>query len=206
LIDTPQRRAAKDQLIERLGALNPAAPILDAAHGEAKADRLLNCGLYDPSRKIADVGRWLADEAYQAAHDRQDNHRHDINRHDDHIRSFPIATDEPIAASALELFIELLRSVHGRNLLRVKGIVKVAETPDTPVVIHGVQHVFHPAAQLAAWPDHDRRTRIVFIVRDIDPRTIRELFGAFLGQIKTDRPDRDALVGNPLVPFGGPDR
>ena len=185
LLDTPELRAAKDRLVGRLNALNPAAPILDAAHGEASADRLLDCGLYDPARKIADVGRWLADEAYQAAHSHHEHHHHDVNRHDDRIRSFSVAAEAPIAASALELFIELLRSLHGPNLLRVKGIVKVAETPDTPVVIHGVQHVFHPAAQLAGWPDADRRTRMVFIVRDIDPRTIRELFEAFLGQVKT---------------------
>jgi G3E family GTPase len=88
----------------------------------------------------------------------------------------------------------------------VKGVVKIAETPDKPVVIHGVQHIFHPAAQLEAWPDSDRRTRMVFIVRDIEPRVIRELFDAFLGRLNADQPDRDAIVDNPLVPFGGRDR
>jgi G3E family GTPase len=90
--------------------------------------------------------------------------------------------------------------------LRVKGIVKIAETPEQPVVIHGVQHVFHPPAQLPAWPDADHRTRMVFIVRDIAPDTIRALFDAFLDRAGVDRPDRAAIVDNPLVPFGGPDR
>jgi G3E family GTPase len=100
----------------------------------------------------------------------------------------------------------LLRSVHGPNLLRLKGVVKVAETPDTPVVIHGVQHLLHPLAQLDHWPDDDHRTRLVFIMRDTEPDTIRKLFDAFLGQPAVDRPDRAALVDNPLVPFGGVDR
>lgn len=207
LLDTPERREAKDHLVERLRALNPAAPILDAAAGEASADRLLRCGLYDPSRRIADVERWLSEEAYAAAHARHDHHHHhDPNRHDDRVRAFSLATEAAIPASALELFLELLRSVHGPNLLRVKGIVKIAETPDTPLVIHGVQHVFHPLAQLEGWPDPDRRTRMVFIVRDIDQRTIGDLFDAFLGRSTLDRPDRDAIVDNPLVPFGGVDR
>jgi len=66
--------------------------------------------------------------------------------------------------------------------------------------------VFHPPAQLDGWPDEDRRTRMVFIVRDIAPKTIRGLFDAFLGAAQVDRPDRAALVDNPLMPFGGIDR
>ena len=101
------------------------------------------------------------------------------------------------------MFLELLRSMHGAKLLRLKGIVKLAEMPDTPVVIHGVQHVFHPPARLERWPDDDHRTRLVFITRDLPERTVRELFDAFLGAAAPDRPDRAALTDNPLVPFGG---
>jgi hypothetical protein len=75
------------------------------------------------------------------------------------------------------------------------------------VVIHGVQHVFHPAVQLPGWPDADTRTRIVLITRDLDPAAVRRLFGAFIGAgAAPDRPDRAALFDNPLVPFGGLDR
>ena len=56
------------------------------------------------------------------------------------------------------------------------------------------------------WPDSDHRTRLVFIVRDIEPRVVRELFDAFLGTPAPDRPDMAALADNPLVPFGGRDR
>ena len=88
----------------------------------------------------------------------------------------------------------------------MKAIVKIEETPDRPMVLHGVQHVLHPATQLETWPDADHRTRMVFIVRDIEPRVIRDLFDAFLGYTMPDRPDAAALVDNPLVPFGGLDR
>jgi G3E family GTPase len=211
LVENFDRSSARNELIGRLHALNPAAPVLDAAAGEATPERLLNCGLYNPDKKTPDVNRWLADEAYAAAeaqhhHGHDHTHHHDVNRHDDRVRAFTLASEDAIPAATFDLFLELLRSMHGPNLLRVKGIVKIQETPDTPVVIHGVQHVFHPSAQLPAWPDADRRTRMVFIVRDIEPRVVRELFDAFLGRLNPDQPDRDALIDNPLVPFGGLDR
>lgn len=195
------------QVRERLRALNPAATILDAANGEATADRLLNCGLYDPARKIPDVKKWLAAEAYAQHHEHgHHHHHHDINRHDEHIGSFVLTADQPIPAGTLDMFLELLRASHGAKLLRVKGIVQLAEMPDTPVVVHGVQHVFHPTARLERWPDDDHRTRLVFITRDLPERTVRELFEAFIGAPATDRPDRAALTDNPLIPFGGIDR
>jgi G3E family GTPase len=212
LLATPEQRAGRDDLVARLRTLNPAAPILDAAAGEANAARLIDCGLYDPDAKIPDVKRWLAQEAYIDAqakaehHHGHGHHHHDVNRHDDRIRALSFASDAAIPASMFDMFIELIRSMHGPNLLRLKGIVKVAEIPDTPVVVHGVQHLFHPTVRLPAWPDGDRRTRIVCIVRDIDPKKIEDLFGAFLAVPAPDRPDAAALMDNPLVPFGGRDR
>ena len=200
LVDSADRREAAAELRQRLAALNPAAPVIEAAR--ASVTQLVDCGLYDAERKIPDVKRWLAEEAY--AHD-DHHHRHDVNRHDDKIRAFTLASERAIPFSAFEMFLDLLRSMHGPNLLRVKGIVKLAETPEQPVVIHGVQHIFHPPATLSAWPDEDRRTRLVFIVNDIPQRAVEDLFNAFLGLAKADTPDRDALADNPLVPFGGAD-
>lgn len=196
--------SATQALLARLEALNPAAAILDAARGEATADKLLNCGLYDPSRKIPDVGKWLAAEAYEAGHHHHHgHHHHDINRHDEHIGSFVLRTDKAIPAGTLDMFFELLLATHGAQLLRMKGIVKVAEHPETPLVVHGVQHVLHPPARLPSWPDDDHTTRLVFITRDLPQRTVSDLFDAFVGVAKPDQPDRAALTDNPLVPFGG---
>ena len=206
----------RERIVARLRALNPAAPILDAAKGEATADQLLGCGLYDPDRKIPDVKKWLAAEAYadaQAHHDHDHQHHGDHehqhldrNRHDAHIGAFVLTSDVAIPAGTLEMFLDLLRATHGTKLLRIKGIVKLAEMPETPVVVHGVQHVFHPTARLERWPDDDHRTRLVFITRDLPERTVRDLFEAFIGTAAPDRPDRAALTDNPLVPFGGADR
>jgi G3E family GTPase len=206
LVDTAARRAAHADLLSRLKALNPAAPVLDAAAGEATPEALLSCGLYDPARKIADVGRWLADEAYAAAHHHHDHHQHDPNRHDERIRAFSFAADAPIPGATFEMFIDLVRSLHGPKLLRLKGIVKIAESPDEPLVIHGVQHVMHPPVRLERWPDADQRTRIVVIARDLAPEAVTRLFDAFVNRAAPDRPDITALIDNPLIPFGGVDR
>ena len=141
--------AATRSLSDCAGSI-PPRPSSMPPPDEASPERLLACGLFDPARKIPDVKRWLAAEAYAEADDDHEHHHHDVNRHDDRIRAFSFATDTAIPAAMFDLFIELVRSVHGPNLLRLKGIVKLAETPTSPVVIHGVQHIFHPAVRLPA--------------------------------------------------------
>lgn len=198
LVDTPEREIGLARLRARLALLAPAAAVLDAAKGEATPETLLNAGLYDPAAKIPDVARWLADEKVAEAEEAW--REHDPNRHDDRIRAFTLATDAPVGAAALDMFLELLRGTHGSRLLRLKGIVKLAEDPARPLVLHGVQHVLHPPSQLPDWPDDDRRTRIVLIVRDIEPAVIRRLFDAFMGLPRPDTPDPAVLADNPLAP------
>ncbi len=186
---------ALHSLIGRLRALNPAARILTTHRGEATAERLLNSGLYNPATKSLDARGWLGAEAYAAGekrrrhhhhhgdHRHDHHHHHDVSRHDDHIRSFTFSDERAISAAGLDMFLGLLQSFHGANMLRMKGIVKVADDPARPVVLHGVQHIYHPPVRLAAWPDGDERTRLVFIVKDIEKRMIEDLFKAFTDQV-----------------------
>ncbi len=181
-VDLLEGREGEDMLfaiIGRMRRLNPAARLLTTHRNEATAARLFNAGLYDPEKKSPDVKAWLQAEAYNKRH----HHHHDVSRHDDHIRSFSMAEDNAISAAGLEMFLDLLRSLHGPNMLRMKGIVKVADDPQRPVILHGVQHVFHPPVRLAAWPDGEQRTRLVFIVKDIEKSLIEELFRAFTDQL-----------------------
>ncbi len=207
--DLPQVAENLAGLRARLAALNPAARILIAAEGEASAAALLDCGLYDADGKTPRVDAWLNArgvlEATDHHHDHDDHHhRHaDANRHDAHIRAFCLTSDKPLAPQAFDLFLELLRQAHGPRLLRVKGIVALSDDPNSPVVIHGVQHVFHPPHRLAAWPDADHRTRIVFIVKDLEERFVSGLYAAFAGAPVVDAPDPAALLDNPLAPRQG---
>jgi G3E family GTPase len=224
----PADRPVLDLLRTRLRVLAPGARILDAAAGEATPAALLEAGLWNAASKTADVTRWLAEEAFRDreaerrrlegrhpagghdhAHDHDHDHdhghghdhgghHHDPNRHDDRIRAFVLATDRPVSAGAIDLFLDLLRSAHGPKLLRMKGVVKLAEDPDRPLVLHVVQHVMHPPARLPAWPDADTRTRLVFITRDLDEGFVRRMFEAFTDTLAPDTPDRAAVTDNPL--------
>ena len=165
-------------LRERLGAINPAAPIHAIVQGKVDPETLFGAGLYDPATKTPDVARWLREEAY-GAESAHGHHRHDVNRHDDRIRSFCLTADEPLSWDAFADWMDALISVHGESLLRVKGILNIVDTPN-PVVIHGVQHIFHPPAMLDSWPDADRRSRIVLITRDLNREPVEQMFRAFI--------------------------
>ena len=100
--------------------------------------------------------------------------QHDANRHDDHIRSYVIVREHPLSRDGFMAWLDVIAAMRGDDLLRVKGIVHLQDSPDSPMVIHGVQHLFHPPQLLPCWPSDDRRTRIVFITRDIDAADIDE--------------------------------
>jgi G3E family GTPase len=150
-------------LIRRLAELNTGAPVLSAHNGKIDSQCLFGAGLYDPHVRSFDVNSWLAD-----------GHSH--ARHDTDIKTYTVVRSEPIWAVTLTLFLEALAEHCGTDLLRIKGIVNVAESPDRPAVIHGVQHVFHAPAWLKRWPSDDRRSRIVFITRCVPQRWVEVLF------------------------------
>jgi G3E family GTPase len=167
---------AVGRLTARLRALNPAAPILCVNNGAADAAALFDIGLYNPATKSLDVQRWLNAEAFERHH--VHDHGTGLSRHDDSINSFVFILDHPIASTALTRWIEMLVAFQGPDLLRVKGIVNVADCAG-PMVIQGVQHIFHPPVELAAWPGDDRRSRIVFITRGLDERAVRNTLSLF---------------------------
>jgi G3E family GTPase len=191
-----------DELKHRLQHLNPGARPMSIADGEIDPNAILNAGLYNPETKTADVKRWLHEEAYEGSHDHGHGHHHhgddhghghehthehdhgeqdphNVNRHDDRIKAFCMTFDEPMSWATVAAAFDALVTYRGPDLLRMKGILNVKDT-DKPVVIHGVQHVFHPPATLEAWPDgDDRKSRVVFITRDIAESTIRKVFASF---------------------------
>lgn len=200
--------AGLDALRGRLHRLNPSAPIAEAVNGAIPASLVINAGIFDPEGKIADVRGWLQAEAVEAAERRHPHHHghlhphghgHDVNRHDSRIRAFCLTSAEPVRRGSLEMFLDLLRATHGPKLLRLKGIVGLADDPDHPLVLHGVQHILHVPAVLPAWPDADRRSRLVLIVKDLDKAVVERLWDAFLGRPRIDEPDAAALADNPLA-------
>ncbi|SNB78355.1 GTPase, G3E family [Rhodoblastus acidophilus] len=216
MLDDDEKRRAFAELTHRLAEINPTARVLDAIKPIGAAD-LLNAGLYDPETGSLNIRAWLNAEALEReacgvcgevhdhdhAHHDHDHAHHHHGGHDEAIRSFCLTSAEPLSLDACGLFLEMLRSAHGPNLLRVKGLIALSDDLERPLVIHGVQHVFHPPVRLSAWPDADRRTRIVFIVKDLQATFVNGLYRAFAGQPAVDTPDAAALGANPLAPRSG---
>ena len=161
-------------LRRRLARINPSAEILVAGHGAVEVEPLLRADVYDPAAKGREVLRWIEAEAARPAARRG----HASNRHDANIHSFCLVHDEPVDWTAFGIWLTLLLHTHGGEVLRVKGLLNVAGA-DTPVVINGVQHVVHPPVHLDAWPDADRRSRVVFIVRGLERARIAESLAVF---------------------------
>ena len=109
--------------------------------------------------------------------------------HRDGITSFVLVREVPLPREAFSAWLDMVIAMRGEDLLRVKGLVNLAEQPDRPLVIHGVQHLFHPPESLAAWPGPDRRTRIVFITRGVDADAMGETLDVLVRRHLRKTPD-----------------
>ena len=168
-------------LRERLRAINPGAPILTPSHGEIDPAELFDTGPFarcDGSHP--GVNRWLGETA--TAHHR---HVHQSGRHDDGVRALSLEAEAPIEIYRFVRWVEALLEQHGDRILRLKGILDVAGD-SRPVVVHGVQHIFHPLSRLPDWPDPDRRSRLVLIVKDLDIERITQEFRRVVQRHGTD--------------------
>jgi G3E family GTPase len=178
------------ELRERLRGLNPGALIVSAADGAVAPTFLLDLGPFRPDAKIEAVAGWLNEEAFaqtqgngdahhdHGGHGHHHNH-HDPNRHDERIKAFCLTFEQALNWNGFGMFLEMLIATQGERLLRIKGLLNLVGQ-DRPLVIHGVQHVFHEPVLLPAWPaGDDRHSRLVFITRDLDRAVIEQGIRAF---------------------------
>jgi G3E family GTPase len=156
-------------LTAELRRLNPAASILEASEAEPAPVSLLLDDIHDERAKSAEVARWLEAEAQSGSH----GHSHGA------VASICLVAETPIDWAGFGLWLSMLLNRHGDRVLRLKGLINVAGL-DTPVVVHGVQHLVHKPLHLSAWPDGDSRTRIVVIAEGLELEQLRRSFGAFL--------------------------
>lgn len=197
--------AETEALVRRLQQLNPGAGMTLSADGARPPASLLDgVDIYDPTARPDSVKEWLKADRYEPAshdphresefappgdyaHDGHDGHgghaqrashghehRHDVNRHSADIGSFCLSFDEPLQWEHVSAWLDALVLAHGDQLLRVKGIVDIAGRT-RPIVLQAVQRLFHPPTELAAWPDGDHRSRIVFITRGLSREFVLEV-------------------------------
>ena len=161
--------ASVEVLQGMLGRINPSAPII-AADAVVDSDGVLPRA--DEAGTVARRPPLRADPAPDTPHG--------------DVRSFTLFPDRHIDWSCFALWLAMLLTAHGERVLRVKGLLDLGNA-DGPVVIQGVQHLIHPPVHLPAWPDADRRSRLVFIVRGLDQAAIEESLDVLLGGA-ADRP------------------
>ena len=155
--------AAGPELYDAVAALNADAPRAIAAFGAVPSD-----WLFAPGPAMA----------------KPDPARHPPTaQHTDGIGSFVLALDTPVPAVALTLLLQALAEHAGDRLLRVKGLVHVAERPAQPALVQGVQHVFEAPIWLDRWPDLDHGTRLVFIAEAVPPHFPGRLLQAIIGEV-----------------------
>lgn len=150
---------AVDRLRQQLSTLNPDAAII-ARDEESEAPASL---LLDPVASTATV---------------RHNHERPHTAHSD-VRSFVLATDEPLDWRLLGLWLSMLLNRHGASILRLKGLARLKGVEE-PLVIQGVQHLIHRPEHLARWPDGMSGTRLVVIARGLNPEVVQRSFRCFM--------------------------
>lgn len=163
---------ASARLRARLEELNPGAALYEIVQGDIDPALLFDSGPFDPAGKGDKVQAWLNAEAHDHAH-AHEHHHHDRSRHNEHIGSFCLTFEEALDWDFFNRWLMAVRASWGDRLLRVKGVLNVVGESQ-PLVIHGVHRTFHPPTLLARWPDADRRSRLVFITRDLDRTSVEQ--------------------------------
>jgi G3E family GTPase len=141
----------------RLRQLNPFAPITKANRSDVPASEILNRRGFDLDRIEAQI---VADtEDPESA-----PHHHDhIDRSG--ITSVSLISDLPLDATSLEEWLQELLSRQGNNILRTKGILSI-EGEDRKLVLQAVNMMLE-GDYIGAWGNETRRSRLVFIGRNL---------------------------------------
>ena len=155
LVVTKTDLAPGVELERRLRGLNPTADVLEVSFGEV-----------DPGVLFGGEERRLRDL------------RAESHAEHDGVQAHSLVFDEQLDWIAFGVWLTMLLSSRGSDVLRVKGLLNVGGSG--PLLLNGVQHVVHPPVHLDAWPDDDRRSRIVFIGRGLERAALEESLAAFM--------------------------
>ena len=167
-------------LHQRLAEVNPSAPCLALDAKQLDARAILGADVFDVASKTDEVAHWL-----QAT--RQRNYlalaaaripAADANVHRD-IVAFALDLPETVDWTVFSVWLSLLLHAHGGQVLRVKGLLNV-EGSEAPVVVHGVQQLVHPPTHLERWPSDDHQSRLVVILRGLEPQRVQESLARYL--------------------------
>jgi G3E family GTPase len=169
---------AVSALEARLAQMNPYAARTVAVNAKVDVAFLRDVGPRSTRVSAPDLERWLAPSGDASGREGAYlGERVRTGAHDSSIRSFCLWFDKPFTWDTFSAAVQALTTLRGPDLLRVKGLLNVAGEPG-PVLVQGAQHVFHPPVTLEAWAGEDRRSRLVFITRNLSRQAVEGLFAA----------------------------
>jgi G3E family GTPase len=163
LIDSSGLEMIQNQLRE----LNSSAPMIMVTQGKVAPIELMNLGL-SSTKSSSKILSFLGEQTESGKYLGQF-----VQAHDSGIQTLSLRFADPFTWEAFSSALDLLSNLRGPDLLRMKGIINVS---GQPVVVQGVQHIFHPPVHLKDWPSNDHDSRMVFITRHMDAQLIRNLF------------------------------
>jgi G3E family GTPase len=187
---TGDRQNCSTRIRLELRRINRSAGIDEVDWSPAAIAKLLSSRGFDATDPQSDPRPWLDFQAHQNAADHHDgcgenhsHHEHDHNgghSHSSHlegrgIESFVLTRESPLAREEVQFLLGGIAQNLGTGLLRVKGLVNVAEEPGRPAVIQGAQHLLHTMTWLDRWPDSDHRSRIIFITQGIPRDSLSDI-------------------------------
>ena len=150
---------------EAIRRLNPRARLIEATHGDADPDDVLGSRAAMDAVSLGDNG----------------DHSHGHGR----IVSVTMRGGPTLAWDHVRQAVAALVERHGDSLLRVKGLLAV-EGMEGPVLVDGVQHLFHRPRPLEAWPRGVAAPFLVGIAEDVEPEDLRAWLAAVLAPGKAD--------------------
>ncbi|MEQ8348646.1 MAG: GTP-binding protein [Sneathiellaceae bacterium] len=178
------------RLLALLAEVNPRAPICQVPGAGDLCSLLLSGDVSDPLQSGWDIA--ALDRNARAGPRAAVPHAHADSRHGPSIRSFVVRSEKQINWTPFAVWLSLMVHRHGRQILRVKGLLDVPEA-NGPVLLNAVQHFIHPPVHLDEWPSGDRTSRLVFIVQDLEEAAIRRSMTEFLAQAEPLMPGERAV-------------
>lgn len=191
-LDLPGEVGLEAAVRADIADLNPVAEVMSIDLSPKIVASLLTTPGFDAADPKADPRPWLKLTQHLARQEAEQHHGHDHHHDHDHdhdhaghtahyhlrgkgIESFVLLREKPLSREELQFLLDGITQNLGPGLLRVKGLVNIADETGRPAVIQGAQHLLHTMTWLERWPDKDHRTRIVFITQGITGAELREI-------------------------------
>ena len=166
-----------EDLKAKLRSINPAATIVEASFGSIDFAPLL---AEESHRADEGLGR-LSGVSFETNDDPTSVDTTvpaTVHATSGRVASRCLVYDRPLNWQMFGIWLTMLLHRHGDRILRLKGLLNVGAGRG-PLLVEGVQHVIHVPRHLREWPDADRRSRIVFIARDLDLAQVEASLDAF---------------------------